>query len=393
MKISKEIIIVLSLCVGFSAGFFINQKLNEKLYTDLYTENTVNFSLLGEVWRNIDNNFVFENNINTEAMVYSAIKGFVSALEDPYTSFYDPEEAEVFQKDLEGTFDGIGIQIAKKDEKIKVIAPIKNTPAEKAGILAGDTIIKVNDENVSNIELNEIVSKIRGDNGTIVTLVIDRDGEEKTFNIERETIVVPSSELEFIDTNNGQIALLSLFQFSETTSRDVKIQINQILQKNNIKGIILDLRNNPGGLVSEAKNVASFFLEKDSKIVKECDKNDSCTWLLSDGPGKLSNYPIVILINQGTASAAEILTGALESNLESVTLVGDTSFGKGLVQRVMYLGDGSILKITTEEWYTPKDEQINEVGIEPDIKIEITKEDAELGQDPQLEKAKELINN
>ncbi len=388
-KISKEIIIVFTLCLGFGAGFFINQQLNEKLYTDLYTQDTINFSLLGEVWRNINENFVFEDNINTEAMVYGAIKGFVSALDDPYTSFYDPEEAEIFQKDLEGTFDGIGIQIAEKDGKIKVIAPIKNTPAEKAGILAGDTILKVNEEDVSNISIDKIVEKIRGDNGTMVALIVDRDNEEKTFNIKRETIVVPSSELEFVDG----IAHLSLFQFSETTSRDVKLQVNEILQTSNVKGIILDLRNNPGGLVSEAKNVASFFLEKDKKIVKECDKENECTWLLSDGPGKLANYPIVILINQGTASAAEILTGALEANLENVTLVGDTSFGKGLVQRVVYLGDGSILKITTEEWYTPNDEKINAVGIEPDIKIEITKEDVEEGKDPQIEKAKELINN
>jgi len=394
IKISKEVIIVFVLCLGFGAGFFINQKLNEQLYTDLYSQDTINFSMLAEVWRKINENFVFEDKINSEAMVYSAVKGFVSALGDPYTSFFDPEEAEEFQKDLEGTFEGIGIQIAKKEGKVKVVAPIKNTPAERAGILAGDVIEKINEEDVSNIELDMIVKKIRGEKGTTVTLNIKRDNEDKVFKIKRDTIRVPNCELEFINAEDGnKIAILSIFQFSETTSKDVKTEVNKIFNTNNVKGIVLDLRNNPGGLVNEAKNVASLFLKKELPIVKECDKKNECTWLSSDGPGKLADYPLIILINEGTASAAEILTGALEANIENVTIVGDTSFGKGLVQRIVYLSDGSIIKITTEEWYTPRDKQIHEIGIEPDIKIEITKEDIEKEKDPQLEKAIELINN
>jgi len=394
IKISKEVIIVFVLCLGFGAGFFINQKLNEKLYTDLYSQDTINFSMLAEVWRKINENFVFEDKINTEAMVYGAVKGFVSALGDPYTSFFDPEEAEEFQKDLEGTFEGIGIQIAKKEGKVKIVAPIKNTPAERAGILAGDVIEKINEEDVSNIELDMIVKKIRGEKGTTVTLNIKRDNEDKVFKIKRDTIRVPNCELEFINAEDGnKIAILSIFQFSETTSKDVKTEVNKIFNTNNVKGIVLDLRNNPGGLVNEAKNVASLFLKKELPIVKECDKKNECTWLSSDGPGKLADYPLIILINEGTASAAEILTGALEANIENVTIVGDTSFGKGLVQRIVYLSDGSIIKITTEEWYTPRDKQIHEIGIEPDIKIEITKEDIEKEKDPQLEKAIELINN
>lgn len=394
IKISKEVIIVFVLCLGFGAGFFINQKLNEQLYTDLYSQDTINFSMLAEVWRKINENFVFEDKINTEAMVYGAVKGFVSALGDPYTSFFDPEEAEEFQKDLEGTFEGIGIQIAKKEGKVKVVAPIKNTPAERAGILAGDVIEKINEEDVSNIELDMIVKKIRGEKGTTVTLNIKRDNEDKVFKIKRDTIRVPNCELEFINAEDGnKIAILSIFQFSETTSKDVKTEVNKIFNTNNVKGIVLDLRNNPGGLVNEAKNIASLFLKKELPIVKECDKKNECTWLSSDGPGKLADYPLIILINEGTASAAEILTGALEANIENVTIVGDTSFGKGLVQRIVYLSDGSIIKITTEEWYTPRDKQIHEIGIEPDIKIEITKEDIEKEKDPQLEKAIELINN
>lgn len=393
-KISKEILIIFTLCLGFGAGFFINQQFNEKLYNDLYTHDTVNFSLLAEVWSKINENFVFENRIDTKTMVYEAVKGFVSALDDPYTSFFDPEEAEIFQKDMEGTFDGIGIQIAKKDGVIKVVAPIKNTPAQKAGILAGDVIEKINDEDISGIEIDKVVDKIRGKSGTIVTLNIKRDNEQKIFKVKRETIKVPSSELEFITSENGnKIAVLSIFQFTETTSRDVTLEANKILNENNVEAIILDLRNNPGGLVNEAKNVASLFLEKDFPIVKSCDKENDCTRLVSNGPGKLANYPIVILINEGTASAAEILTGAIEANVEDVVLLGDTSFGKGLVQRVLYLSDGSIIKITTERWYTPREEQINEIGIEPDIKVKMTAEDIEKGKDPQLKKAIEIIDN
>ncbi|MFA7142057.1 MAG: S41 family peptidase, partial [Candidatus Paceibacterota bacterium] len=189
------------------------------------------------------------------------------------------------------------------------------------------------------------------------------------------------------------IALLSIFQFSETTSRDVEKEVTAILNKGNIKGIILDLRNNPGGLVHEAKNVASLFLKKDLPIVKECDKNNECFWLKSNGPGKLADIPIVILINKGTASAAEILAGALKSNIEDTMLVGETSFGKGLVQKVMYLSDGSIIKITTENWYTPDDEIIHDIGIKPHLEIELTEEDVENNKDTQLEKAIEIINN
>jgi len=394
IKISKEILIISALCVGFATGFFINQRLNEKLYTDLYTQDTINFSLLGEAWRKINENFVFEDKIDSEAMVYGAVKGFVASLGDPYTSFFDPEEAEIFQKDMEGTFEGVGIQLAKKDGKVKVISPIKNTPAEKAGIRAGDVIEKIDDESIDNIEIDKVVEKIRGEAGTTVKLTINRDNEEKVFDLKRATIKVPNSELKFITGNNGEkIAQLSIFQFSETTSRDVKVEVNKILNESNVEAIILDLRNNPGGLVSEAKNVASLFLEKDLPIVKECDKKEDCTWLKSDGPGKLANYPLVILINEGSASAAEILTGALEANLDNVTLVGNTSFGKGLVQRVIYLDDGSILKVTTEKWYTPRGELIHEIGIEPDVKVEKTAEDYENNLDPQLQKAIELIDN
>ena len=388
-KISKEIIIVFVLCLGFAFGFFVNQKINEKIYADVYSENGLNLSILAEAWRNIKEGFVFEENIDSEAMVYDAVKGLVSSLGDPYTSFLTPEEAESFQDDLDGKFDGIGIQIAKKDDDIIVISPIKNTPAEKAGIVSGDIIKKINDEEISSLALDAIVQKIRGTAGTNVLLTVERNEIEKIFDIKRDTIIVPSAELEFIETEKGKIALLSIFQFSETSSKDVKELTNKILNTSNVNGIILDLRNNPGGLVSEAKNIASLFLEKDLLVLKQCDKEEECFWLKSDGPGKLADYKIVVLINKGTASAAEILTGALDGNLENVTTLGETSFGKGLVQKVLYLSDGSILKMTTEKWYTPLDEQIHGIGIEPEIKIENTEEN----DDSQFKKALELIDN
>jgi carboxyl-terminal processing protease len=393
-KTPKKIVVLIFLCLSFGAGFFINQKINEYILKNLYTFDSINLFKIAEVWSEIEGSFIFDDQIDKDKMAYAAIKGIISTLDDPYTSFYTPEEAKEFMQEIEGSFEGIGIQIAKKDEQVIVIAPIKNTPAEKIGILAGDIIQKINDEDISTEDLDSIVKKIKGEKGTFVTLTIKRGSVEKTFKIKRETIKVPTADLEFIDADaGGKIAILSIFQFIETTAKDVETEVNKILNTNNVKGIILDLRNNPGGILGETEKVASLFLKEEYPIAKECDKNYDCRYLVSSGPGKLRDFKIAILINKGTASAAEILTGALEANIEDLTIIGETSFGKGLVQKVMPLSNGSLLKITAEKWYTPREKLIHEIGIEPDIKIEITEEDLQNKKDPQLEKAIEIINN
>jgi carboxyl-terminal processing protease len=282
--------------------------------------------------------------------------------------------------------------MAEKDDRIKVVSPIKNTPAEKAGILPGDFIIKVDNKDISQLTIDEVVDLIRGEKGTEVILTMERENRELEVPITRAEIVVPTTEYEVFQIGDKNIAHVSLFHFSDSIANDFKETTNNILNSN-IDGIILDLRSNPGGLVDQAEKIASQFIEKDNLLLIQSDKDGYTQKSYSTGPGKLGTYPIIILINEGTASASEILTGALEAHIENLIIVGEQSFGKGLVQRVIYLDDGSTFKITTDEWSTPRYEKINEVGITPDIIVEMTEEHYLNDEDPQLDKALEEITN
>jgi len=392
-KISKNILIFLGIIIAFGAGFFTSEKINKQIYNSIFQiDDGLNLSLLADLWSKIDNNFVFDEDIDKQAMIYEAAKGFVNALGDPYTSFYDPEESEMFKDDLEGKFEGIGIQMGQKDGKIKVVSPIKNTPAERAGILPGDIIIKVDDQDIASLTIDQVVNMIRGKKGTEVILTIKRSEKEIDFPIIRDEIIVPSTDFEIITTENGNnIAHMSLFHFSENIYEAFKKDANKVLN-GNIDGIILDLRSNPGGLVNQAEKIASQFLKKGDLILIQEDKDRYRSKSYSTGPGKLGSYPLIILINKGSASASEILAGALEAHVEGALLIGEKSFGKGLVQRVIYLDDGSTFKITTDEWLTPRWNKINEVGISPDIEIKMTEDDYLNNLDPQLDKAIETIN-
>jgi carboxyl-terminal processing protease len=392
-KISKNIFIFLLIAIAFGAGFFTSERTNKQIYNSIFQiDEGLNLSLLADLWSKIDENFVFEEDINKDTMVYSAAKGFVDALGDPYTVFYDPEESKMFKDDLEGKFEGVGIQMAEKDDRIKVVSPIKNTPAEKAGILPGDFIIKVDNKDISQLTIDEVVDLIRGEKGTEVILTMERENRELEVPITRAEIVVPTTEYEVFQIGDKNIAHVSLFHFSDSIANDFKETTNNILNSN-IDGIILDLRSNPGGLVDQAEKIASQFIEKDNLLLIQSDKDGYTQKSYSTGPGKLGTYPIIILINEGTASASEILTGALEAHIENLIIVGEQSFGKGLVQRVIYLDDGSTFKITTDEWSTPRYEKINEVGITPDIIVEMTEEHYLNDEDPQLDKALEEITN
>lgn len=392
-KISKNILIFLLIIIAFGAGFFTSERINKQIYNSIFQiDKGLNLSLLADLWSKIDSNFVFEEDINKQAMVYSAAKGFVDALGDPYTSFYDPEESIIFKSDLEGRFEGVGIQMGEKNNEIIVVSPIKNTPAERAGILPGDIITKVDNQNIASLTIDQVVDIIRGEKGTEVILTIKRSENELNIPIIRDEIVVPTTEYEIIQSENSNIAYVSLFHFSEGIANDFKEITNTILGSN-IDGIILDLRSNPGGLVDQAEKIASQFLQKGDLIVIQQDKDGYQQKSYSSGPGKLGTYPLVILINEGTASASEILAGALEAYVEDTIIIGEQSFGKGLVQKVIYLDDGSTFKITTDEWSTPRYKKINEIGIEPDIVVELTEEDYANNLDPQLNKAKEEISN
>ncbi|MDO8436117.1 MAG: S41 family peptidase [bacterium] len=349
----------------------------------------VDFSLFWETWAKLQEKYVDKEKFDTQKMIYGAISGMVKSLDDPYTVFMEPEVNKIFTEDVKGSFEGIGMEIGIKKDQLQVIAPLEGTPAQKAGLKAGDKILKINDKSTVDMTVEEAVKIIRGQKGTEVVLSIFRDGwkEAKDFKIVRDVIFVPSLKWEL---KEGNIAYLQLYQFSEQADFDFKKAAVEILDSKADR-IILDLRNNPGGYLEVSQNIASWFLEKDKIVtIEDFGKNKEQKFYKAQGNEKLLAYPIVILMNKGSASASEILAGALRDNRD-IKLIGETSFGKGSVQEMEKLRGGSSLKVTVAKWLTPKGYSISEKGLEPDIKVEITAEDEKAEKDSQLEKAIEIV--
>jgi len=327
-------------------------------------------------------------------MVYGAIRGMVSAVGDPYTVFLPPQEKKVVQEDLQGTFEGVGIQIGFKGTRLAVIAPLPGTPAEKSGVKAGDLILVIRDESrridqgTDGISITDAVEAIRGPAGTTVTLTLLRDGKDEPFDVDitRQSINVPSIVLEYKGDNNS-IAYIKVLKFSAETSGEWEEAVIELVKRNDLKGIIIDLRNNPGGYLEKAVELASDFLEnKDTVVVEEGAggvKNDYKVEKI----GRLRKVNLVILINEGSASASEIMAGALRDH-DRAKLVGSTTFGKGTIQEPMDVDGGAGLHITIAKWLTPSGFWVNEGGLKPDVEIE-DKEDTE--EDEQLQKAVELL--
>ena len=380
------LVIVILVGVGFSSGFYFG-----KSQCKICPPEELDFSLFWQAWHKLQENFVNKEKFDIQKMIYGAISGMVKSLEDPYTVFFNPEETERFKQDISGRFEGVGMEIGIKKGQLQVIAPLEGTPAQKAGIRAGDKILKINDTLTSDLTVDEAVNLIRGPKDTEVTLTISREEWEtpKEFKITRAVIEIPSLKLEVKDSN---IVYLKLYQFTEKASFDFNKTAIDILNSPAQK-IILDLRNNPGGYLEVAQDIAGWFLEKGQVVViEDFGKEKKQEVYKVQGNSLLLSYPIVILINQGSASASEILAGALKDNRD-IKLIGEKSFGKGSVQELEKLKEGSSLKITIANWLTPKGKLITDVGLEPDIEIEITEEDYEQGKDPQLDKAIEIIKN
>jgi len=351
----------------------------------------IDFSLFWDVWNYLEDYYVKSSNLDNQQMIYGAIGGLVNSLNDPYSVFLTPEDAQKFNEDVKGSFSGIGIEIGMKDNVLTVIAPIKDTPAFRAGLRAGDKILAIDNELTDGLILDEAVKKIRGERGTTVTLTIMRDSfnEPKDFVIERDIINVPALELSFLDNN---IAYLQLLNFNENSAEEFYEAAIQINNKKS-PGIILDLRNNPGGYLEISVDIASYFLDKGEIVLREKgNDNREKLYYSSEKKPSLKEIPLVILTNEGTASAAEILAGALRDN-RNIKIIGEKSFGKGSVQSLLPLKDNSMLKITVAEWFTPNGTAINDKGLEPDIKITLTEDDWNNNKDPQLDKAKEIIKN
>jgi carboxyl-terminal processing protease len=410
--------ILLFLSVGiflFGSGYKIGEykantsKLERLSYNiinlDQKNIKNIDFSLFWDAWNKVEQKFIDKKKLDPQKMFYGAIKGMVASLEDPYTFFLTPGENKQSKNDLGGKFEGIGAQLGLKDNRIIIIAPLKNSPAEKAGLRAGDFIVKVDDVSTKAWTLPQAVSKIRGNKGTKVKLTILRDEKEKEketeYTITRDQIIVDSVELSYesiqdCSKNCPKIAYLKINQFIDNTNDEWDQKVDEVRKEWNdrrIKGIVLDVRDNPGGYLDSAVYLANEFLAQGKIIVKQ----ESTTNINKDYRalrfGKLQSIPLVILINKGSASASEILAGSLRDH-KRATLVGEKSFGKGSVQEALDLKDGAGLHVTVAKWILPNGDWINSKGIEPEVKVEnrikegntLTKKD-----DMQLEKAIEQI--
>ncbi|MFW5884750.1 MAG: S41 family peptidase [Patescibacteria group bacterium] len=348
----------------------------------------VDFGVFWDTWNELDKSYIDKESLKTQERVYGAVEGMVKAAGDPYTNFMTPEETEDFNTDMEGSFEGIGAEIGVREEVLTIIAPISGMPAEKAGLKAGDKVIEINGESASDLNVDEAVEKIRGPKGSKVTLSILREGESETQNVEIIRDEIDLKSVRYEKKEDG-IAYVQIANFSEDTSAEFNKEITKVIADDN-KGIVLDLRNNPGGYLNIAVEMASKFIPRGELVVQERKSNGKVDEFKALGGANLEELPVVVLINEGSASASEILAGALRDQKESL-LVGEKSFGKGSVQQLKKLKDGSSLKVTIAEWLTPNGDSINEEGLNPDIKVEITKENIEDQEDVQLERALEEI--
>jgi len=349
-------------------------------------EKKADFNIFWDAWRIVEDKYNLEP-LDYQEMVYGAIEGMVYSLGDPYTVFLDPEESEVFDEDMKGSFSGIGAEIGFRDKLLTVIAPLKDSPAENAGILSGDKILEVDGEEIIGMSIDRAVNLIRGEKGTKVLLTIARDGLDELKDIEviRDTIILKTVEWEIKESD---IVYLKISQFKEDTTFELDDKIGEILSADP-HGIIIDLRNNAGGYVHTVKEVAGRFLDHGEVVFIE-DYGNEKNIHKTMGDKRFFDVPIVVLINEGSASASEILAGALRDNM-GVKLVGKKTFGKGSVQELKHLKDGSSIKITVAEWLTPNGTVINNNGVEPDFDVEMSFEDYENDRDPQLERAIEIL--
>lgn len=376
--------------IGFYQYFVKGKSLNK--YLTLMTSNeSKDISQTIDTYKSLIDKY-FLGDVDESKLKEGAIKGYIEGLNDPYTEYISKEDMDSYLEDTKGNFVGIGIYMVKdeKTNKIKVLSPIKNSPAEKAGIQPGDLILTVDGVEYSGDDLTVISTKIKGEKDTSVKLQIQRNNEKMDFEIKRENIIVNPVEGEVLDNNIGYIEFSS---FDENTSEQFKSEFKKLKDKG-INSLIIDLRNNGGGIVDEALKIADYIADKDSVLLYEVDKNDKETVKKSENE-PIINMPIVILTNGNTASSSEILAGALK-DLGKAKTVGTKTYGKGIIQQILTLPDGSGLKITTEKYLTPNKTAIHKVGISPDEEVELPSDidnvlNVEKEKDTQLQKAIELL--
>lgn len=393
-KIRSAILVSSFMVLSAGVGFWAGQREISAKWKDYRPEITVankavppehrdvDFSLFWEVWDRLEKDYLDPGVLDKEKMAYGAISGMTSALGDPYTVFLPPKKQEETKQELNGTFEGVGIQLGYKDNRLAVIAPLDGMPAKAAGILAGDFILHIKDDvkkidkDTEGMSLPDAVDIIRGPKGQPVTLTIGREGQGPfPVTLVRDTIIVKSVTLDWID----QTAYIRLSRFGDRTVNEWNEAVEQIIKRSNqkdspVSGMILDVRNNPGGYLDAAVAIASEFFTGGS-VVEQKGKTASRPFNV-DRPGKLTEIPLVVLVNEGSASASEIVAGAIQAR-ERGKLVGKNTFGKGTVQDAQELRGGAGLHITTARWLLPNGSWIHDEGLKPDVEVEYDKNQSE----------------
>lgn len=341
------------------------------------------FDVFWEAWNLVQDEFYNRQAVDPERLTYGAIKGMLEALDDPHTSFSTPDQTRVSEEDMRGSFFGVGIQVEERDGKLVVVAPIDDTPAQRAGIRAGDIIAGVDGQPLTGTTLREAVTLIRGPRGSKVRLSIERAGagQPLEFELVRSEIRMSIVKTEMLE---GQIGYVKLNMFSANAGADVKRALQELMKEKPV-GIVFDLRNNPGGLLHSSVDVASQFLESGVVLIEEHRDGKVDTFHVKPG-GVATNVPLVVLVNKGSASASEIVAGALQDHQRAV-LIGEPTFGKSTVQNVHKLSDQSSVRITFAQWWTPKRQELNHKGLHPDIVVTVTEADRAATRDPQLQAA------
>jgi len=398
------IIAVISFVLGWQATFYgilgqnshtenkagINKTENEENSENLESSNKIDLDLFWTVWSEIEKKYVDETAIDSEIMTYGAIKGIAESLNDPYTVFMDPKESKEFNESLEGTLEGIGAELTVEDKKLIVVSPLKDSPAQKAGLLPGDTILKINDKFAADMSLFDAIMSIRGKKGTSVTLTIIRKDVADPFEVSivRDSINVDSVTFEEFD---NKIFYISINQFNDKTLEQFDKAVSDIVLKEP-KGMIIDLRYNGGGYLDIAVDILSYILPSKTKVLEVHQRNGENDEMETIGTPRLPQVPLVVLVNEGSASASEIVAGAIQ-DLKRGVVMGTKTFGKGSVQEVETFKDGSSIRMTVAKWFTPNGRTVDKTGLNPDINVEQNEKDAEKKIDTQKEAAIKYLEN
>lgn len=404
LKVKRYLLVALASILLFSGGYWMGRegfKLEVKKLSRIQVsrelppdKSALDFSLFWRIWDNLNAKYYDKSKLVPGKMIYGAIQGMVAAIGDPYTVFLPPTENKMINDDLKGSFEGVGIEIGYRGTQLAVIAPLPGTPAEKAGVKPGDYIIGIKDDGkeidqgTSGVSLPEAVQMIRGRAGTKVTLTLLRDNTTDPIvkEITREKINVPSVILSYVG-NDKSTAHIKVIKFGAETDSEWNKAVKEVSDNPAVKGLVLDLRNNPGGYLQGAVDIAAEFLPNGSVVVSEERGDGTKRDFKTDRYGLFNDLPTVVLVNGGSASASEILSGALRDQ-RNIKLVGEKTFGKGTIQEPEDLDNGAGIHITIAKWLTPKGTWVNGNGLEPDVKIE---NDPKTTEDEQLQKAIEVL--